>query len=98
MRWLLLKDLQILRRSPLLVALLVAYPVVLSVLIGLALSAGPDKPRVAFVNLIPPEKHRFSVGGQRLDASKYADELFKSIEPIRVDSRRMIAAKRNGNS
>ena len=27
MRWLLLKDLQILRRSPLLVALLIVYPV-----------------------------------------------------------------------
>ena len=34
MRWLLIKDLQILRRSPLLVALLVIYPVVISVLIG----------------------------------------------------------------
>ena len=51
MRWLLLKDLQILRRSPLLVALLVLYPIVLAVLIGLALSAGPEKPKVAFANL-----------------------------------------------
>ena len=50
MRWLLLKDLQILRRSPLLVALLVIYPIVVSVLIGLALSRGPEKPRVAIVN------------------------------------------------
>ena len=30
MRWLLLKDLQILRRSPLLVALLVLYPLVIA--------------------------------------------------------------------
>ena len=44
-RWLLLKDLQILRRSPLLVALLVLYPIVIAVLIGFALSRGPDKPR-----------------------------------------------------
>src|SRR4051812_22341427 len=51
MRWLLLKDLQILRRSPLLIALLVLYPIVIAVLIGLAISGGPDKPRVAFVNL-----------------------------------------------
>ena len=43
---------------------------------------------MAFVNLVPPEKNRFTVGGQRLDASKYADELFKSIEPIRVGTRR----------
>ena len=48
MRWLLLKDLQILRRSPLLVALLVVYPIVIAVLFGLALSGGPEKPRVAF--------------------------------------------------
>ena len=44
MRWLLIKDLQILRRSPLLVAVLVIYPVVVAVLIGLALSRGPDRP------------------------------------------------------
>ena len=50
MRWLLLKDLQILRRSPLLVALLVLYPIVIAVLIGFALSRGPDKPEVAFYN------------------------------------------------
>src|SRR3954469_16853433 len=87
MRWLLLKDLQILRRSPLLVALLVIYPIVLSVLIGLALSAGPDKPKVAFVNLVPKEKNQFSIGGQKLDASKYASQLFKSIDPIRVKTR-----------
>src|SRR3954447_7483620 len=93
MRWLLLKDLQILRRSPLLVALLVIYPIVLSVLIGLALSAGPDKPRVAFVNLVPPEKNGFSIGGQRLDASQYANELFKSIQPIRVETRAEAVAK-----
>src|SRR5919112_6066874 len=87
MRWLLLKDLQILRRSPLLVALLVIYPIVLSVLIGLALSAGPDKPRVAFVNLVPPEKNAVQIGGDRIDASRYSNELFRSIDPIRVRTR-----------
>ena len=56
MRWLLVKDLQIMRRSPLLLALLVIYPVVIAVLIGFALSRGPDKPRVAFVNLVPAEQ------------------------------------------
>jgi ABC-2 type transport system permease protein len=93
MRWLLLKDLQILRRSPLLVGLLAIYPVVLAVLIGLALSAGPDKPKVAFVNLVPPEKNGFSIGGERLDASAYADELFRSIEPVRVPTRAEALAK-----
>ena len=87
MRWLLLKDLQILRRSPLLVALLVIYPVVIAVLFGFALSGGPEKPRVAFANLVPPGESEFSVGGQTLDAADYADRLFDSIDPIPVDSR-----------
>jgi ABC-type multidrug transport system permease subunit len=87
MRWLLLKDLQILRRSPLLVALLVIYPAVIAVLFGFALSGGPEKPRVAFANLVAPGESGFEVGGSTLDVADYADRLFESIEPIEVDSR-----------
>jgi ABC-type transport system involved in cytochrome c biogenesis permease component len=87
MRWLLLKDLQILRRSPLLVGLLVVYPIVIALLIGFALSRGPDKPKVAFLNQVPPSASSFSLGGQDIDASRYANELFRSIEPVRVSSR-----------
>ena len=64
MRWLLVKDLQILRRSPLLLALLVIYPIVIAVLIGFALSRGPDKPRVAFLNLVPPAQSELELGGE----------------------------------
>jgi ABC-type transport system involved in cytochrome c biogenesis permease component len=87
MRWLLLKDLQILRRSPFLVALLVIYPVVIAVLIGFSLSAGPDKPKVAFANLVPPGDSGFSIGGERLDVADYAPQLFAAIDPIRVRTR-----------
>src|SRR5919198_6453966 len=87
MRWLFLKDLRILRRSPFLVAVLIAYPVLISVLIGLALSRGPDKPRVAIVNELPAGETSFTVGGQRLDVTSYARELFKAIKPVDVDSR-----------
>ena len=52
-RWLLLKDLQILRRSPLQAVLLVAYPILIAVLVGFAISRGPEKPRVAFLNEVP---------------------------------------------
>src|SRR5215217_1924706 len=93
MRWLLLKDLQILRRSPLLVALLVIYPVVIAVLIGFALSGGPDKPRVAFANLVPRGQSEFAIGGKRLDAADYAGKLFESIDPIRVKTREEAIAK-----
>ncbi len=87
MRWLLLKDLQILRRSPFLVALLVAYPVIISLLIGFALSKGPDKPKVAFVNEVPPSQNTFQIGNRKLDASQYAGRLFDAIDPLRVDTR-----------
>lgn len=85
MRWLLLKDLRILRRSPGLVALLILYPIVLSVLIGFALSAGPDKPKVAFVSLVPPERGELELGNRKLDLSEYQDALFGAIEPVPVD-------------
>jgi hypothetical protein len=99
MRWLLLKDLQILRRSPLLVALLVIYPVVIAVLFGFALSGGPEKPRVAFANLVPPGESEFDIGGRTLDAADYADRLFDSIDPIRVDTREeAIAEVRSGEA
>lgn len=87
MRWLLVKDLQILRRSPLLVGLLVLYSVMIAVLLGYALGADPGKPRVAFVNLVPPEDNEFSIGGESLDLSKYSEKLFEAIEPVRVDTR-----------
>src|SRR3954464_8740157 len=86
LRWLLLKDLQILKRSPLLVGLLVVYPVIISVLIGLALSKGPDKPRVAFVNEVPPSANVIQLGGESIDTSKYGQQLFTAIDPVRVDT------------
>ena len=63
MRWLLVKDLQILRRSPLLVALLVLYPVVVATLIGMSFSRGPDKPKVAVVNELSPDE-KLSIGNR----------------------------------
>ena len=83
MRWLLVKDLQILRRSPLLLALLVIYPIVIAVLIGVALSRGPDKPRVAFLNLA--EQGELELGGETINLSDYADTLFESIDPVTID-------------
>ena len=93
MRWLLLKDLQILRRSPLLVGLLVLYPLIVALLVGVALSSGPSKPKVAFANLVPPDEARLDLGGQQLDATGYASKLFDAVDPIRVDSREEAIAK-----
>jgi ABC-type multidrug transport system permease subunit len=87
MRWLLLKDLRILRRSPLLVALLILYPVVIAVLIGFALSRGPDKPEVAFYNGLAGQSAVVELGGERIDLASEGRRLFDAIEPVRVDSR-----------
>ena len=56
-------------------------------LFGFALSGGPEKPRVAFANLVAPGESTFEVGGSTLDVADYAERLFESIEPIEVDSR-----------
>jgi ABC-type transport system involved in cytochrome c biogenesis permease component len=93
MRWLLLKDLQILRRSPLLVGLLVGYSVVISLVVGVALSSGPSKPTVAFANLVPSDESEVALGGRTVDASKYADRLFAKVKPIRVRTREAAIAK-----
>ena len=87
MRWLLLKDLRILRRSPLLVSLLVLYPIVIAVLIGFALSRGPDKPEVAFYNGLEGQPAVVELGGERIDLTEEGSRLFEEIDPVPVDSR-----------
>src|SRR4051812_4572524 len=87
MRWLLLRDIQILRRSPWLVGLLVIYPIAISLLIGFALSRGPEKPRVAFVNLVPPSEATVSLGGQDVDLAKYTSRLVDDVELVKATSR-----------
>src|SRR3954451_23206349 len=93
MRWLLLKDLQILRRSPLLVGLLIVYPIVISLLVGLAIDRPPGKPKVAFADLVPPGESTFSIGGKQLDVADYAPRLFEAIDPVRVKTREEAIAK-----
>lgn len=93
MRWLLLKDLRILRRSPLLVALLVLYPVVIATLIGFALSRGPEKPQVAFVNLVPRSASELNIGGKPIDVTKEAGPLFRAIAPVRVATKKAALEK-----
>jgi hypothetical protein len=86
MRWLLLKDLQILRRSPLQAFLLVAYPILIALLVGFAISRGPEKPRIAFLNEVPADT-RVSVGGQQLPAAGVSDRICSRVECVHVDDR-----------
>ena len=87
MGWLLLKDLRILRRSPLLVALLVLYPVLVAALIGFALSRGPERPRVAYLNQLPANDTTIDLGGERIDLSRYTEALSANVETVPVASR-----------
>ena len=83
---LLRKDLLILRRSRLTVALLVLYPVAIALLIGFAISRTPARPRVAIVNETAPGE-TVQVGGKRVEVSRYAHELFSQVEAVSVQTR-----------
>ncbi len=89
MRWLLLKDLQILRRSPLLTGLLVIYPIVLAVLIGFAVSRDTDKPRVAFFNEIEAEQSEegLELGGGGFNQEQAFAQLCERVECVTTSSR-----------
>jgi ABC-type multidrug transport system permease subunit len=91
-RWLLLKDLLVLRRSRLLVALLVLYPVAVALLIGLAISRSPSHPRVAIVDETPPGQS-ITLGDRRIALSQYTERLFDQVRVVRLDSRAAALAK-----
>jgi ABC-type transport system involved in cytochrome c biogenesis permease component len=91
-RSLLVKDILILRRSRLLLGLLVVYPVAIALLIGLAISRSPQRPRVAIVDQTPPGE-TIQVGTQRVEVSRYARQLFSQVDPVSVSSRREAVEK-----
>jgi hypothetical protein len=92
MRWLLRKDLLILGRSRLLLALLIVYPVAISLLIGLAISRGPSRPRVAIVDQTAPGE-TVKVGGRRVAVGAYARRLFDQVQAVDVGTRAQAVAK-----
>ena len=88
MRWLLVKDLQILRRSPLLVALLVAYPVLVALLIGFSLSGGPGQAagrvRQRGARRASPSSPSAARRATRRSTRRGCSS---AVDPIRVDTR-----------
>src|SRR6267154_406143 len=62
-------------------------------MIGFALSSPPGKPKVAFFSEVAPGKGRIQLGSQQINVSGYANQLFQSIQPIRVHSREASIAK-----
>jgi ABC-2 type transport system permease protein len=86
MKALLVKDLLILRRSRLLVGVLIVYPAAIALLIGLAISRAPGKPTVAIVDETSPGQ-TVKVGSERVPVSEYAEQLFSQVRPKRVATR-----------
>jgi ABC-2 type transport system permease protein len=85
MRWLLLKDLQILRRSPLQLALLVIYPIVIALLVGFAMTRDSEQTRVALYNAMPASEP-LGFGGEEVDGNEIRDQLCERVECLEADS------------
>ncbi len=86
MRWLLGKDVLIMRRSPAMIATLVIYPLVIALLIGLAVSSPPARPVVAVYDGVPAGQGTLLLGSSRLSIARYEHELFTAIQPLHAGS------------
>jgi hypothetical protein len=82
---LLRKDVLVLRRSPLLLGILLAYPLAIAVLVGLVASYASSKPRVAFVDEdnLPPT---VIVGGKRFHVDRTIREVSQNVKLLRLSS------------
>jgi ABC-type transport system involved in multi-copper enzyme maturation permease subunit len=77
------KDLRVLRRSPLLLGLLVVYPLLVAGLVGLVAGYGSSKPRVALVDEdhLPPV---VTVGGKSFRIRDAIREVGKNVHLVRM--------------
>ena len=87
MRWLLLKDLQILRRSPLQAVLLVAYPVLIAVLVGFAISARARASRGSPSSTKSRPAPGSASAAQQLPAVGVSDRICARVECVHVKDR-----------
>ena len=81
---LLRKDLLVLRRSPLLLAILVAYPLAIAVLVGLVASYGSSKPRVALVGSRMPIVFLGLIPGEVVPLAGWLSDLLPFTHAVRV--------------
>ena len=77
------KDLRVLRRSPFLVAALIAYPLLVALLVGLVASYASAKPRVGFVDRdgLPATR---AVGGRTFDVARTIEEVSREVTLVRL--------------
>jgi ABC-2 type transport system permease protein len=79
------KDLLVLRRSPLLLGVLIVYPLAIAALVGLVAAYGSSKPRVALVDEdgLPPV---VVVGGRRFDVERTIRRVGKDVTLLRLSA------------
>ena len=77
------KDLRVLRRSPLLLGVLIAYPVVIALLVGLVAGYANAKPRVALVDEdgLPA---KIVVGGRTFHVNSTIDRVSANVRLVRL--------------
>lgn len=77
------KDLQLLRRSPLLLGILVAYPIAIALLVGLVAGYANAKPRVALVDEdgLP---RTVELGGERFDVAGTIERVSDDVTLVRL--------------
>jgi len=98
-RWLLIKDLQILRRSPLLVGVLTAYPIAIALLIGFAVSSPPGRPTVALYDAVGSDHGRVRFGARQIDLATYERQLLAGLRVLHAGSQaQAIADVRGGRA
>jgi hypothetical protein len=92
---LLRKDALILRRSPLLLGLLLAYPLLIAILVGLVAGYANAKPRVALVDEegLPPV---VEVGGHKFDVDRTIDRVGKDVTLVRLEPKEAQRQLRSG--
>jgi ABC-type Na+ efflux pump permease subunit len=78
------KDLLVLRRSPLLLALLVVYPLLIAALVGLVAVYGSSKPRVALVDQdgLPSQ---VEIGGRTFDIDRTIRRVSDDVTLVHLD-------------
>ena len=89
------KDLLVLRRAPVLLATLVAYPLVVALLVGLVAGYASSKPRVALVDEagLP---HTITLAGQRFDVDATIRRVSRNVKLVRLSRSEAARELRNG--
>jgi ABC-2 type transport system permease protein len=92
---LLRKDLRILRRSPLLLGVLLAYPLLVAALVGLVAGYASAKPRVALVDEdgLPA---KVTIAGKTFHVERTIREVSRNVRLVRLDAKEARRELRTG--